>query len=165
MRYQENRRQVIFLSLYHRTKRRKKSLAVYPEAKLTVTFLIPSPLAAGLEVLLNTPPRHSRENGNPGGGVQGVIESSRPRCLPFWIPPYRVRGRLNQARNDTFKHFRYPVRLRRGSSFFDAKGLLSLYRSFSALAAISDRIHQQYHWAHNNMEQPAKREIDKKSAR
>jgi len=32
-------------------------------------FLIPRPLAAGLEVLLNNPPRHSRENGNPEGRV------------------------------------------------------------------------------------------------
>jgi hypothetical protein len=68
---------------------------------LIMIFFIRCPFAAGLKMLLNNPPRHSRENGNPEGGVQSVIESSRSLCLPFWIP--------HQVRNDKFKHLRYPV--------------------------------------------------------
>jgi len=40
--------------------------------------------------------RDSREGGNPGV----VPAKAGNQCLADWIPPYQVRGRLNQARND-----------------------------------------------------------------
>jgi hypothetical protein len=47
-----------------------KAVGTYPVlSTFIMILLIPRPLAAGLEVLLNNPPRHSRENGNPEGGV------------------------------------------------------------------------------------------------
>jgi len=71
----------------------------------------------GLDGVLNNPSRHSREDGNPGGGYQGSIEPLRSLCPVFWIPPYQVRGKLYQVRNDRIQSLRYPTRLRRGSSF------------------------------------------------
>jgi len=41
--------------------------------------------------------RHSRESGNPGV----VPAKAGNQGLAYWIPPYQVRGRLSQARNDT----------------------------------------------------------------
>jgi Tfp pilus assembly protein PilX len=40
--------------------------------------------------------RHSRESGNPGV----VPAKAGNQGLAYWIPPYQVRGRLSQARND-----------------------------------------------------------------
>ena len=40
--------------------------------------------------------RHSRESGNP----DDVPAEAGNHHSGIWIPPYRVRGRLSQARND-----------------------------------------------------------------
>ena len=66
--------------------------------------LIPRPLAAGPEAASYTRGRHSRGYGNLEGRDQGGIRSNWSLCLPFLIPPYQARGRLNQVRNDKFKH-------------------------------------------------------------
>ena len=67
--------------------------------------------------------RHSRGNGNPEGRDEGVISSSWSFCLPLWISPDQVRGRLNQVRNDKLKRLQYPVRLWRVSSFRKIRAL------------------------------------------